>query len=90
MSMFVGLILILNIEQDMYPWNLSSQMDRAVGAKVTVHDNELMPFPELNGISVAPNTETNIRFDQVCGNLFPAGFCYRNVMRMELKIVVEK
>lgn len=51
-----GLMLELYLEQDEY----IPELTEAAGVLVTIHDQDVMPFPEDDGILVAPDAQTNI------------------------------
>ena len=60
-EIFLGLELLLNLEQSEYIGELA---DRA-GARIVVHDQAKMPFPDEEGISVSPGTATEIGLRKV-------------------------
>ncbi len=61
MILYLGLHLILNIEQSEYIGSLAE----AAGVKVVLHHKETMSFPEDNGFSVAPGQMTHIGLTMV-------------------------
>lgn len=55
---------MLNIQQYQYV----SYLTESSGARVVVHDRNVMPFPEQSGLNVAPNTMVEVSVKQVSGN----------------------
>ena len=53
---FLGLMLELFIEQDEY----IPELTESAGVVVTVHDQDVMPFPEDDGVVIAPDVQTNV------------------------------
>lgn len=37
-----------------------ADIQQAAGLRVSIHDQQTMPFPEDNGISIQPGTETSV------------------------------
>ena len=56
-----GLVLEMSVEQDDY----ITALTQTAGLRVIVHDQNAMPFPELQGINVSPGTHADIRIKQV-------------------------
>lgn len=61
LCIFEGLKLMLNIQQYQYV----SYLTESSGARVVVHDRDVMPFPEQYGLNVAPNSLVEIAVRQV-------------------------
>ena len=61
MNAISGLKLILNIEQDEYTDSISD----AAGARVLIHPHHDYPFPENDGLVVAPGELTSFGIRQV-------------------------
>ena len=51
-----GLNLALMLEQDEYIGALT----RTAGARLTIHDKNVFPFPEDNGIDLSPGKVTSV------------------------------
>ena len=58
----LGLHLVLNIQQDDY---VSHAVDSA-GVRLVAHAQNSMPFPEDEGLTVAPGMATFIGLSKVC------------------------
>ena len=61
---FPGLYLVLYVQQDEYIHPLTP----AAGVRMVVHDQNEMPFPEDDGISIAPGLETSVALKKVRNN----------------------
>ena len=55
--------MTLNIDQD----NYITQTGQLAGVRISVLDQNLMPFPADNGVTVSPGYATTIGFTQVVG-----------------------
>jgi hypothetical protein len=58
--LFPGLSLLLNVETDEYV-----QFSDTVGIKIVVHPPDVMPFPEDQGITIAPGFATSVAIRRV-------------------------
>ena len=63
----IGLTVEMYIEQDQYMENIQP----SAGARVAVHPQNEMPFPEDEGTSVSPGHETFIGVKRVSVSNFP-------------------
>jgi len=74
----VGLSLVINIQQDQYV----SEAGNTAGIIVLVQQQNLMPFPEDNGILVSPGYEVEVSFTMVSG----LNSVYSNLLKVPLII----
>ena len=58
---YIGLKVILNINQDEY---ISTGND-AAGARIVIHSQDKMPYPEDEGLLVKPGMLTSVHVSQV-------------------------
>ena len=54
--------MMVNVQQYEYVPYLS----QSSGARIVLHDNNAIPFPEEQGVSVSPNTNIDITLLRVC------------------------